>query len=59
MKLTKNKLNKIIKEEIAKINRTQPTNEDILNAIDVLIRADEGIIKENAELFLPLLEKLN
>jgi len=59
MKLTKNKLNKIIKEEIAKINRAEPSNEEILNAIDILTRADESILRENVELFLPLLKKIN
>ena len=59
MKLTKNKLNKIIKEEIAKINHDEPSNEEILNAIDILTRADESILRENVELFLPLLKKIN
>ena len=59
MKLTKNRLNNIIKEEIAKINQDHPSNEEILNAIEILTKADSAIIKENAELFLPLLKKLN
>lgn len=58
MKLTKNKLNNIIKEEIAKINENEPTNEEILEAIEVLSRVDRTILKENLDLFQPILEKL-
>ena len=58
MKLTKNKLNQIIKEEIAKINENEPTNEEILEAIEVLSRVDRTILKENLDLFQPILEKL-
>tara|TARA_E500000318_G_C3519236_1_gene195665 strand:+ start:652 stop:831 length:180 start_codon:yes stop_codon:yes gene_type:complete len=58
MKLTKNKLNNIIKEEIAKINENEPTNEEILEAIEVLSKVDGTILKENLDLFQPILEKL-
>ena len=58
MKLTKNKLNNIIKEEIAKINENEPTNEEILEAIEVLSKVDRTILKENLDLFQPILEKL-
>jgi hypothetical protein len=58
MKLTKNKLNQIIKEEIAKINENEPTNEEILEAIEVLSKVDRTILKENLDLFQPILEKL-
>jgi radical SAM superfamily enzyme with C-terminal helix-hairpin-helix motif len=58
MKLTKNKLNQIIKEEIAKINENEPTNEEILEAIEVLSKVDGTILKENLDLFQPILEKL-
>jgi len=58
MKLTKNKLNKIIQEEISRINKDQPTNEEILEAIEVLSKVDETLLKENLDLFQPILEKL-
>lgn len=58
MKLTKNKLNEIIQEEIAKINENEPTNEEILEAIEVLSKVDGTILKENLDLFQPILEKL-
>ena len=58
MKLTKNKLNEIIQEEIAKINKNEPTNEEILGAIEILSKVDDTILKENLDLFQPILEKL-
>ena len=58
MKLTKNKLNEIIQEEIAKINENEPTNEEILEAIEVLSKVDGVVLKENLDLFQPILEKL-
>ena len=58
MKLTKNKLNKIIQEEIARINKSEPTNEEIFEAIEILSKVDETILKENLDLFQPILEKL-
>ena len=58
MKLTKNKLNENIQEEIAKINENEPTNEEILEAIEVLSKVDGTILKENLDLFQPILEKL-
>ena len=58
MKLTKNKLNEIIQEEIAKINENEPTNEEILEAIEVLSKVNGTILKENLDLFQPILEKL-
>ena len=58
MKLTKNKLNSIIQEEIAKINKNEPTNEEILEAIEILSKVDGTILKENLDLFQPILEKL-
>tara|TARA_Y100000592_G_scaffold101181_1_gene186483 strand:- start:15429 stop:15608 length:180 start_codon:yes stop_codon:yes gene_type:complete len=58
MKLTKNKLNEIIQEEIARINKSEPTNEEIFEAIEILSKVDETILKENLDLFQPILEKL-
>ena len=58
MKLTKTKLNSIIQEEIAKINKNEPTNEEILEAIEILSKVDGTILKENLDLFQPILEKL-
>ena len=40
MKISKSKLILIIKEEIAKINENEPTNEEILEAIEVLSKVD-------------------
>ena len=58
MKLTKNKLNEIIQEEIARINKSEPTNEEIFEAIEILSKVNETILKENLDLFQPILEKL-